>query len=462
MKNYRTVSLILDLFFSIFIFGGSSTSTFAAEPSADRVVVLMSVDGLANFYLQDPTVEMPNIRKLAAAGASAAGMRASDPTVTWPNHTTLVTGVSPGRHGVAGNNFVDRTTGKKVTAIWDPDLDKDQLVRAPTVYDLAKSAGLKTAAVHWPATRNAHSLDWAVPDVNKTELLAKYSTPAVLEEAKAAGIDLVNDADGKPRRRTETTEEDQRFLDVFKLILHEHKPNLALFHVLDVDYTEHLEGPRSPKALEAIKGADGQVGQVWEELQKDFPGKATLIVVSDHGFSLNKTRIAIDPVLQEAGLLKTVGNRVTGGDVTPMVQGGSVLLYFNDDANRAVLEERVRKAFANVDGVDKIIAPDEFKDYGIGDPQHDPHAPDMVLFAKLNYFFGDTAAGGKRELKGSHGFDSHLPDMHAVFVAAGAGIKPGAKLGEIKNTDVAPTIAKLLGFEIPGAEGKPLLNALAK
>jgi hypothetical protein len=79
MKSYCTISLALARLFNLFIFGCSCASVFAAEPSADRVVVLMSVDGLANFYLQDPTVEMPTIRKLASEGAVAAGMHASDP-----------------------------------------------------------------------------------------------------------------------------------------------------------------------------------------------------------------------------------------------------------------------------------------------------------------------------------------------------------------------------------------------
>jgi predicted AlkP superfamily pyrophosphatase or phosphodiesterase len=426
----------------------------------DRTVVIMSVDGLANFYLNDPAAEIPTIRKLAAGGASAAGMTAVNPTVTWPNHTTLVTGVSPARHGVVGNNYIDRASGNKITVIWDPDLNKDEIVKALTIYDVAKAAGLKTAAVHWPASRGAGSLDWTVPDCSKAELLAEFSTPAVLEEAKAAGIDLINDSEGKPRRRTESTEEDQRFLDVFKLILTKHRPNLALFHVLAVDYTQHKEGPRSPKAYEALKAADNQVRQVWETLEKEFPGKATLFVVSDHGFSLNKTRIALNPIFQEAGLLEIVGDRVTGGSVQIVPQGGSVLIYINGAANRADVETKVRKTFAKVDGIDKVISATEFADYGIGDPKHDPHAPDMVLFAKLGYYFGDTAAGRKSESKGTHGHDSHLPDLRATFVAAGAGIKPGTKLGVINNTDVAPTAARLLGLEIPSAEGKPLVDAL--
>ena len=95
MKSYRTISLAVALSFNIFLCGCLCASAFAAEPNADRIVVMMIVDGLANFYMDDPSAEMPTIRKLAAEGASAAGMRASDPTVTWPNHTTLVTGVPP-------------------------------------------------------------------------------------------------------------------------------------------------------------------------------------------------------------------------------------------------------------------------------------------------------------------------------------------------------------------------------
>src|ERR1035438_8461469 len=92
-----------------------------AEPAAptasipNGIVVMISVDGLAAYYLDDPKAEMPTLHALAAAGARATMMKASTPTVTWPNHTPLVTGVTPARHGVVGNNYFDRATGKKVT-----------------------------------------------------------------------------------------------------------------------------------------------------------------------------------------------------------------------------------------------------------------------------------------------------------------------------------------------------------
>src|SRR5215472_7285992 len=179
MKRFCTTAghLGLLLLFAIWVARPS-----AAAEATDRIVVMISVDGLAGFYLDDPKAEMPTIRRLAAAGASSGRMKASTPTVTWPNHTTLVTGVTPARHGVVGNNYFDRAAGRKVTLLSDPVFDKDEIVKAPTIYDLAKAAGMKTSAIRWPATRNAKTLDWTIPDVLNTNLLRKFTTPVLLSE----------------------------------------------------------------------------------------------------------------------------------------------------------------------------------------------------------------------------------------------------------------------------------------
>jgi predicted AlkP superfamily pyrophosphatase or phosphodiesterase len=443
----------------------------AAAASADRVVVLMSVDGLANFYMDDPAAEMPTIRKLAAEGAQAASMRASNPTVTWPNHVTLVTGVPPARHGVLGNNYFDRVKQEKVALIWEPLFDKDEIVKVPTVFDLAKAAGLKTAAVRWPATRNARTLDWTCPDVGLDELLLKYTTPELLDDCRAAGITLTQSPDGTGKIGTQTLAEsiamDVMWTRVFNMILEKHRPNLGLLHVVAVDHTEHAEGPRSHEAYEAIRAADGQVRMVWEQLQKEFPGNATLFVVSDHGFSENKTAVLPNVILKQKGLVEVDGDKVTGGAVTILPQGGSAFVYITDEANHESIAQQVKGALAGAEGISKVIGPDEFSAYGIPNPRRDPRAPDLVLFAKMNYYFGDTAGGSiaietKGERRGSHGHDASFPDLRAVFVACGTGIKPGAKLGDINNTDVAPTVAKLLGFEMPGTDGKVLIEAIAE
>ena len=444
-----------------------------AEPAAptasipDGIVVMISVDGLAAYYLNDPKAEMPTLRALAAAGARATSMKASTPTVTWPNHTTLVTGVTPARHGVVGNNYFDRATGKKVTLISDPVFDKDQIVKVPTLYDLAKAAGMKTAAIRWPATRNAGTLDWTIPDVGTLELLHKYTTPSLLAECQQAQIDISGGGNAEAGSGTPPTKPtDEACTRAFNLILHDHRPNLALLHVTDVDHTEHLKGPKSPEAYAAVKAADHQVREVWEELKRDFPEKATLLVVSDHGFSPTKRLILPNVILRKTGLTEKSGKKGTSAQIHIVVQGGSAMVYVMDDAHRSTVLEQVRKAFAEVKGVSKIVGPGQLQAYGVADPKDDPHAPDMMLFAEEGCAFGDTAAGAlsfneKPERKGSHGHDADLPDMHATFVAWGVGIKPGARLGEISNLSVAPTIARLLGLSLPNAEGQPLAAALA-
>lgn len=437
--------------------------SIAAASDAGRIVVMISVDGLAGYYLDDSKAEMPTIRTLAAQGARASMMKASTPTVTWPNHTTLVTGATPAKHGVLGNNYFDRVSRKKVTLISDPVYDKDEIVKVPTIYDLVNAAGMKTAGIRWPATRNAKTLDWAIPDVINTNLLRKYTTPALLAECEKAGIDIFADdktetGSGSPPPKPT----DENCVRVLNFILHEHHPSLALLHVIDVDHTEHLKGPRSPEAYAAVKAADEQVKEVWEELKREYPGKATLLVVSDHGFSPIKRMILPNVILRKAGLVAEKG---TTGSVQIVTQGGSAFVYILDEAHRAEIVEKIKKALTGLEGITRMVEPKDFKEYGVANPKDDPHAPDLMLFAEEGCNFGDTAAGelpfnDKPERKGSHGHDPNLPDLHATFVAWGAGIKRGARLGEISNVDVAPTIAKLLRLSIPNAQGKPLREIL--
>ncbi|HEY4233743.1 MAG TPA: alkaline phosphatase family protein, partial [Lacipirellulaceae bacterium] len=228
-----------------------------------------------------------------------------------------------------------------------------------------------------------------------------------------------------------------------------------------------LSGPKSPEAYAAIKTADDQVREVWDELKRDFPGKATLIIVSDHGFSPIEHAVLPNVVLRQAGLVEATGDKITGGPVHVVTQGGAALVYVDDDVlDRPAMIDQVKRAFTGQDGVERVVRAEDFKSFGLPDRQADPHAPDLILFSKEGYNFGDTAAGDvtfvdKPERKGSHGHNADIPDLHAMFVGWGAGIKPGAQLGEIDNLSVAPTIANLLGIPMPDVDGKPLTTALA-
>jgi predicted AlkP superfamily pyrophosphatase or phosphodiesterase len=343
-------------------------------------------------------------------------------------------------------------------------LDKEEIVKVPTIYDIAKANGLHTAALNWPASRNAKNLDWTTPEVHSAELYRKYTSPSLLDLCRENGFSVVDEMfPGSVRKKEYQT--DAVNLRVLKLLIANKRPNLALLHIGNPDHVQHEKGPQSPEAYAAIKGADAEIGQIWQELQKDFPGRATLFVVSDHGFSPIKTMLFPNVTLRKAGLIKVAGKKVSSGSVHIVIQAGTCMVYVLDQTHRDAIMKKVEKAFKNQKGIAKVVRTEELKRYGVGDPKQDPNAPDMLLFAEYGATFGDTAGGDlpyeeKPEGRGTHGHNPEVPQLHATFVACGHGIKPGTTLGEIENVSVAPTVAKLLNIQLPGTTGRTLAEIL--
>ena len=124
-------------------------------------VVVVSVDALAGFYWSDARARMPTLRALAARGALARRAESVFPSTTWPSHATIVTGVRPRRHGVVANSILNRATGVAEDLTGDPIYDAADLYRAPALWDVARRAGLESAAIDWPGTRHAAALGWS-------------------------------------------------------------------------------------------------------------------------------------------------------------------------------------------------------------------------------------------------------------------------------------------------------------
>lgn len=432
----------------------------AAEPRADRCVILISVDGLANFYLDDPLADIPTIRQLAAEGARADGIVCSFPTVTWPNHTTLVTGVGPGKHGVLGNKYLDRASATKIALIPDPLFDKDQIVKVPTIYDVAHRAGLVTAGIVWPATRNARTLDWTVPDMFGDEAWPKYGTPAWLEELRAAGIPIdrhgtwTKEAGGGVQR-------DWLYTRMARHLFEHHPPNLLLIHLVEVDHVEHKFGTRSPEAYWSVSFADDRVRDIVDAARKStFGDKVTVIVASDHGFYPIETDIRPNVLLKKLGYIKETDGKTTRQALC-VAQGGGCMVYVLDDAHRNEITQKLVVEFESVEGVSDVVTPDEFAALGLATREQDLRAPDFWLSAKSGYSFTDTETGddvtAPRETRGgTHGYLPDQPEMLGTLVISGYGVASGKRLGKARNIDVAPTMAKLLGIELPDADGRAL------
>ena len=439
--------------------------TFAVRAAdTDRIVVLVSVDGLAHYYFDDPRCEMPTIRRLAAEGARAKMMKCSTPTVTWPNHTTLVTGVHPDKHGVIGNSYFDREKNEVVTLIPDPVFDKDEIVKVPTIYDVAKTAGLGTAAIIWPASRGARTLDWTVPDCFSNALWRTHGTPSLLAEFQEAGIPFEKQEEWCRTGKGE--DRDRMYVQMLNHVVRRHRPQVALLHLVEVDHVEHATGPQSPESYAAVKFADDRVREVWEELQASFPGKATLVVTADHGFFPYRQSILPNVLLRQQGLLTADDKQITGGRVRAHEQSGVCSVSILDRGQRDELSKRIVGLFENVEGIKGVVLPPDFPKYGLPDPERNPGMGDVLLLCKEGYTFSNTPVGDvvvtptAATVKGAHGYDAGEPKMHAAFVAWGAGIRPGVVLDRIENIDVAPTCAAILGLSMK-ADGRVLDEMLA-
>ncbi len=297
----------------------------AFEPHADRCVILVSVDGLANFYLDDPIADLPTLRELARNGARAEGMVCSFPTVTWPNHTTLVTGTTPARHGVIGNNYLDRASTAPVPFIPDPLFDKDQIVKVPTIYDAAHQKGLVTAGIVWPATRNARTLDWTVPDMFGKEAWPKYGTAVWLKELREAGLPVdqhgtwTGESGGGVQR-------DWLYTRMARHLLKNHPPNLLMIHLVEVDHVQHKFGPKSPEAYWSVSFADDRLRDIVEAVKlSPHRDKTTLVIASDHGFFPITKDIRPNVLLKQEGLwskdVKKVAHRGTGWSFDDLCPG---------------------------------------------------------------------------------------------------------------------------------------------
>jgi predicted AlkP superfamily pyrophosphatase or phosphodiesterase len=469
MMTPRTAALVVALGWPF----GLATSALAggqAEPGGaagkDRCVVLVSLDGCAQFSLDDPKSDLPTLRRMAREGAVAdGGLTCSFPTVTWPNHTTLVTGVSPGRHGVLGNSVLDREKGEVVSLLLDPVFDKDQIVKVPTIYDAAHAAGLKTAGVVWPATRRAKGLDRVLPDMSGDHFEA-FSTPAWLDELRAQGLPIdrygpwVKAKEGGPRR-------DWMFTRAAIDAITRQRANLVLLHLIELDHAQHDGGPGSGDARWALSTMDDRLRDLRDAIEQAGLGdRTTVLVTSDHGFFATDHAIQPNVRLRELGLIRLEGKTVAARQAWSLSQGGAAGVYILDRPGREAIARRIARAMTGVEGIEAVFTPDQYDRIGQARPDDDPHAPDLWLAAKEGYSFSNEAAGDSvvtaSKPAGTHGFLPDHPGMRGIFIAWGAGIEPGTKLGRVANTQVAPTIAKLLGLDFPSAEGKPVSAALSR
>jgi predicted AlkP superfamily pyrophosphatase or phosphodiesterase len=438
-----------------------SAPALAQTPNKDHHVILISIDGFPAWLWKDEALQVPNLRKLAAEGASTKAMTVSNPSITWINHTTLVTGVQPRKHGVLFNGLLVRQGDGKPPKI-EQWVDKTKLVFAPTLYDIAHESGLTTAESDWVAVTRAKTIDWSFAELPEPEgkIEKEMIAAGVIKPEHIAWMQLGPQRKGVAFLDNMWT---KAAIHIFKT----HKPNLLLYHTLNTDATHHTYGPGSMASQTALAYADRLVGDLVQAVDESgLRDRTTFVISTDHGFKKVSKIILPNVALKKAGLAQGLGPTISTCDAYVMTQGGMAFVYVTNPARKAELLPKLKEMFAQIEGVDRVIDGADGPTLGMPLPEENPGMGDLILYPKAGYAFKNEAAGSEVVVPsvnygGTHGFLNSDPELDGIFIASGRGIKKGMVLDRMANLDVAPTIARLMGLKLPQADGRVLEEILA-
>ena len=430
----------------------------AQAPANGRHVILVSIDGFRPALYLDPDregVRIPHLRALAAAGSVADGVEVAMPSMTYPSHTTIATGVWPARHGIVSNTRFDPPAGSPA---WYYEFDA---MRATPIWALARWRGLVTAGASWPVTVGA-TMDVLYPESNQAppgeSWLARArreSTPGLVD-AVVAELGGFGENDNR-----QAVQRDRFTAAVAAHIVRSAKPHLLLVHLMETDSAQHADGPGSPASREAIERIDAHVGAIVRATEDaGIRDRSVFIITGDHGFSRVHALIQPNVILREGGWLTTDAR---GRVATWQAAAHATAIRLRDPADRALaarIEQRFRAlADGRYRGIFRVVSRAELDALGAYpdaaffiEPAEGYYVPDGVV---------DDAVLVGTTRRGAHGFLPTAPRMRTGLILAGAGVRRGVPLPLVRQIDLAPTMARLLGFEMPDADGVALVGVLA-
>lgn len=393
------------------------SSASAAQPgeAASHKLLVLSVDGLDWRYLRDRDrmgLSIPNLRHLLAEGEVADGVIGVWPTITWPSHTSIITGVRPDQHGILSNA---RGPVDPALSYWSADK-----LKVPTLWQCAGAHGLATATITWPVTMDG-KITYNLPEVfvrrdggsMDLDTIAAHATPGLVAAISKS----------YPSFPQQWVDDRTRTLATIYLLKNK-APDLVLVHLVDLDSESHDQGPFGTNADAILERTDELIGDILKALPKDYD----FALVSDHGFERIDRIANLKVEAAQAGIT---------GDLKPM--GGIVT---TTDTNVAAwLRQQSDKPGSDVG---REIPHDELVRYapGLADAVAAFEPADHVMFGWDDA--GPAHATPKE--KGNHGFWPLRHDYRSVYVLYGPGVRP-EPLPALEMTSLEDRLAAVLGLD---------------
>jgi predicted AlkP superfamily pyrophosphatase or phosphodiesterase len=415
----------------------------AAQVRDDPRVILISIDGLMPSSYTSPTSPATTLRRLASEGIWSEGVTGVLPTVTYPSHTTLITGVDPAVHGIVDNRILDPEDRSNGAWHW---YARD--IKVPTLPTAARSRGLRAAAVTWPVTVGM-DLDFVTPEYPRTRHIETLSLLRALSQPRHL-LESVEIARGKPFDWPQT---DRDRTDITKFILRTYDPHVLLLHLIALDGAQHTNGPDTPQAMETLAQMDAYVAEILDQVRAS--GRPTHVaIVSDHGFLPLRTLLQPNAAFKREGLI-TPNERggVASWKAYYHASGGSGFVYVKDAADRARVHQillALKQDPAN--GIREVWTADDLRKRGA----HPEAAFGLDVVDGFYTGSGDDVLVKPSTTKGGHGFGPDRTALRSSFILTGPTVQRRGNIGVIRMTQIAPTLAKILGVGLSPEAAQPL------
>ncbi len=446
--------------FTTALLTGMAFGQMVAQPARQRALLLISIDGMRPDYVTAADahgLKIPNLRRILAQGTHASGVRGVLPTVTYPSHTTILTGVWPVRHGIFNNLTFDPSGTNFEGWYW-----YSEDIHSPTLWEAAAKAGYRVGSVSWPVSVGAPGVTDLIPEYwraatpDDLKLLHMLATPGLLREFEGQlGPYVIDLEDAIPSDWSRT-----RYAEA--IIAHRH-PRLMTVHLAALDEIEHQTGPFSAEANRTLEETDIMVGRLNDAMRRECPG-AAICIVSDHGFARIDHQFSPRVALVKAGLMTPNPKRnslhapaVTDWKAASWGTGGSSMIVLKDPRDQAPREAVAKLlgelAADSANGIASVLDRDAIARLG------GSAVADFWIDMKPGYSIGASLDGPLvTEIKpgGTHGYAPTHPEMLASFLIEGSGVRAGAEAGEIDMRSIAPTLAKYLGVSLESADLPPL------
>ena len=378
----------------------AATGTVLATQGVPRpIVILVSIDGWRWDYINRANV--PNLKALAANGVRSQGLIPSFPSVTFPNHYTLVTGLLPDHHGIVANAMFDRAIGPdKFTMSSETAKDPKWWGGEPVWQTVTRNGG-KSAAMFWPGSEAIKPTYW-----------------------RAFDDDVPNE------------DRVQQVLDWLKLPESD-RPSFSTLYFSEVDHVGHASGPDSPEILQAARHVDDAIGQLVRGVAAlGLSDRTSFVIVSDHGMAPLSTQriIYLDDYLQP--------DQIEVVEWSPVVEINEITARTATSAD--VIYQKLRNKHPALDVFRRAELP-KWLNFGAN-----TRIPAVVGLAELGWVITTHSAEAKRIADGrkfnggAHGYDPRYRELHGLFIAAGPGLRHGVIVPEFKNIHVYNLLCKLL------------------